>query len=150
MDCWIDGGAGAEYYEWWSGEGRSFRRFIRRLLKEVFGFFEKALADGAFLAAAELGEFLELGFLLGGQIRRNFNVDAHVQVAVAVALNVFDLFTFEPEHGAGLCAGGDTDAGLAIQRRDLDFGPERRLHEIDRHLAQEIIAIALENFMRSH
>ena len=69
---------------------------------------------------------------------------------MAVALNVFDPFTFEPEHGAGLCAGGDTDAGLAIQRRHLDFGPERRLHEIDRHLAEEIIAIALENFMRSH
>src|SRR6266404_3890185 len=150
MDCWIDGGAGAEYLEWWSGEGRSFRRFVRRSLKEVFGFFEEALADGAFLAAAELGEFLELGFLRGRQMRRNFDIDAHVQVAMTVALNVFNAFAFEPEHGARLCARRDTDAGLAIERRDLDFRPEGRLDKVDRHLAQKIIAIALENFMRSN
>jgi len=117
-------------------------------LKEVFGLFEKALADGAFLAAAELGEFLELAFLRGGQMRRNFHIDAHVQVAVAVALNVFDAFAFEPEHGARLCAGRDTDAGLAIERRDLNFRAEGRLDKVDRHLAQKVIAIALKDFMR--
>src|SRR5437667_6999191 len=147
MDCWIDGGAGAE---WWSGEVRPFRRSIRRLLKEVFGFFEKALAEGAFLAAAELGEFLELGFLRGRQMRRNFNVDAHVQVAVAVALNIFDAFALEPEHGAWLGSGGHADAGLAIERGDLDFRPERRLDEVDRHFAKKIIAISLEDFMGSN
>ena len=150
MECWIDGGAGAEWRSVGVVRSDPSADPVSGSLKEVFGFFEEALADGAFLAAAELGEFFELGFLRGGQMRRNFNVDANVQVAVAVALNVFDPFTFEPEHGAGLCAGGDTDAGLAIQRGDLDFGPEGRLDKIDRDLAQKIITIALKDFMRSH
>src|SRR4051794_290773 len=117
-------------------------------LKKIFGLFEKALADRTFLAVAEIGKFLELGFLRRRQMRRNFDIDPHVQVAVAVALNIFNAFAFKPEHGARLGARRDTDAGFAIQRRDLYFRAQGRLDEIDRHLAQKIIAVALENFMR--
>ncbi len=150
MECWIDGGAGAEWRSVGVVRSDPSADPVSGSLKEVFGFFEEALADGAFLAAAELGEFLELGFLRGRQMRRDFDVDSHVQIAVAVALNVFDAFAFEAEHGAWLCSGRDANAGLAIEGGDLDFRAERRLDEVDRHLAQEIIAIALKDFMWSH
>src|SRR5436190_18853538 len=80
----------------------------------------------------------------------HFDVDADVQITETVTLNVFDAFAFEPAHGARLSAGWDTDLRLAVQRRHSDFRAERGLDEIHRHLAQQIIAVTLKDFMRLH
>ncbi len=63
-------------------------------LEQMFGFLEKALADLAFLAVAKIGELLELGFLGRGHIGRHLDVDPHVQVPVAVTLNILNAFAF--------------------------------------------------------
>src|SRR5437762_12163872 len=42
------------------------------LLEQVPRFLEKGLAQGAFLAVTQFGEFLELGFLRGGKMRGHF------------------------------------------------------------------------------
>ena len=117
-------------------------------MEQIFCFFKKTLADWAFLSVAERGKFLELGFLLGSQACWNFDINADVEVAITIALDIFHSFGFEPEHRAGLCAGGNSDGGLAVQRGHFDFRPERRLHKAHRHFAKQIVAVALKNFMR--
>ncbi len=50
---------------------------------------------------------------------------------------------------ARLRAFGDGDAGLlAVDGRHFDVAAERRRRHRDRHLAEEIGAVALEEFMR--
>src|SRR5215831_13926061 len=83
--------------------------------KEAFGFLEKALADRTFLAIAKLGEFPELGLLGRSETGRHLHVDADMQIAVAITLDVFDTLAFQAHHRAGLCAGLDPDIRLAIQ-----------------------------------
>src|SRR6185295_1000653 len=74
-------------------------------VEEVLRLLKKALAHRAFVAVAQIGEFLELGLLLRAQMRRDFNIDAHVQITVAVALDVLYAFALEPEHRPRLRSG---------------------------------------------
>ena len=79
---------------------------------------------------------------------RHLDVDPDVQVPVTIALDVFDAFTFETEHGPGLCARGDFDGRLAIQSRNFDLRAQSGLNEINRDFAKQIVPVALENGMR--
>src|SRR5205814_5341438 len=115
--------------------------------KQILGLFKKALALGILLAAAQVGKLLELRALRRGELRWHLNINPHVQIAVPVALKVFDAFALEPEHGARLRAGGDFEQRFAVERGHFDFGSQRRLHEAHRHLAQKIVAVALEKFV---
>src|SRR5581483_5603505 len=63
-------------------------------------------------------------------------------------LNVFDALSLQPERGARLGAGRNFNVGFAGQRGDFNLGPQRRLHKADRHLANQIVAITLENLVR--
>jgi hypothetical protein len=117
------------------------------LSKELFGFFEKALSDWRFAAVTERGEFLEFGALLGGQARWDFDLYARMEVAMAVALEVFDAFAFDPKRRPGLRAGGDLNHRLAFERGYFNFRPERRLNETDGDFAVQIIAVTLKDFM---
>ena len=76
-------------------------------LEQFFGLFKKAFADGIGVFAAGFGEFLQFGLLLRGQVRRDFDLDAHVQIAAAVALEIFHALALDPEGCARLRAGGD-------------------------------------------
>src|SRR5437773_2475254 len=107
----------------------------RLLVEEVLRLFEKALAQGAFLAAAEFGEFLEFGFLGGIEMGWHLDIHPHVQITMAIALYILDALSLEPEHRAGLSARRDLDAGLAVERRYFDLGAQGGLNEADRHLA---------------
>src|SRR6516162_4763723 len=108
-----------------TAHSQTVKRRKRRapLLKKILRFVEEALAKRAFLSVAKVGEFLKLGFLRGGQVRRHFDVYANVQVAVAVALNVFNAFSFQAEHRARLCAGRNLNRSLPLQGRDVYFRP---------------------------
>jgi hypothetical protein len=117
-------------------------------LEQVFRLCEKALAQGALLAIAKIGELLELGLLRSGQVCGHFDIDAHVQIAMAVALDILNSFPFEPEQGSGLGAGWHADIGLSIQSWNVNLGPESRLDETHGDLAKQIIAVALENLVR--
>ena len=47
-----------------------------------------------------------------------------------------------------LRAGGDFDDRPALERRHFDFRAERGLDKAHRHFAEQIVAVALEYFMR--
>src|SRR5436853_6884217 len=118
------------------------------LLEEAFGLFEKALADWVDFAVTELSKFLEFGLLGGVQSRWHFHQNAHVQVAKPVALNVLDPFAFERKNRSGLCPRRNLESGFPTQGGYLNLRAKRGLHEVDRHLAKQIAALAPENFMR--
>jgi hypothetical protein len=67
----------------------------------------------------------KLGLLFRGQARRHFDLDADVQIAVAVALQVFHALAFDAEGRARLRAGGDFDRRPAVERRHFNFRAER-------------------------
>src|SRR6516164_6495905 len=78
----------------------------------------------------------------------HLNLNAHMQITIAVALKVLYPFAFDPEGSTGLCAGGNLNHRLAVQRGYLDFRAEGRLNKADRSLAEQIITVALEKFVR--
>src|SRR6516162_8399959 len=80
----------------------------------------------------------------------HFDIHAHVQVSMAVALDILDTFAFQSEHGAGLSAGRDLDAGVAVQSGHFDFRPQRGLNEADGYFAQQIFTVPLKDLMRTN
>src|ERR1019366_7428987 len=97
---------------------------------------EEALTHGAFLPVAEVGEFLKLGFLARRQVGWHLDIDADMEIAAAVALNILDAFAFQAKHRAGLGAWWNPDGGRPIQGRNRTFRADRSLHETHRHFAQ--------------
>src|SRR5258707_4741382 len=90
---------------------------------------EDTLAQRAFLPIAQTGEFLELCFLLGRQMGRHLDIDAHVQIAMAVALNVLHALALEPKHRARLSPRWNFDGSLTFQSRHWYFIAKRTLHK---------------------
>jgi len=117
-------------------------------LEQFFCFFKKTFADGVGVFAAQFSKFLQFGFLFVVQARRNFDLNAHVQIAVAIALQIFHTVAFDPKGRARLRAGGDLYRCPAIKRGHFNFRAESRLDKTDRHFAEQVVAVALENFMR--
>ena len=60
--------------------------------KKILRLLKEALADGIHVFVAGFGELLQLGFLRVSQMRWHFHVDADMQVALTVALDVLDSF----------------------------------------------------------
>ncbi len=118
-------------------------------LEQFFGFFEKALADRALLAIAQGSKFLEFGLLRRRHMRRNLDGDTDVQVPMSIALDVFNPFPPEPKHCAGLSPRRDFDRSFAVKGGHINFSAQGGLHEVDRHLAKQIVAITLEDFVRA-
>src|SRR5438477_4531726 len=116
--------------------------------KEIAGFGKKAAANRIDIFVAQPGEFLELGFLDGVQMRRYFDSNAHVQIAVSVALDIFYPLAFDAKNGAILGARRDVDPCLRVERRHIDLCAEGGLHEADRDFADQIVAFAMKNFVR--
>src|SRR5690242_7384942 len=100
-------------------------------MKQILRFLEKTLAERAFFAVAQLRELLKLRLLRRSKMRRHFDHDAHVQVAIPVALDIFDAPAFQPESRAGLCAGRNFDFRLAAERGHFNLRAESRLHKTD-------------------
>src|SRR5690349_5866387 len=89
--------------------------------EKVLRFLEEAPGLRVYVRVAQVREFLQLGALGCVQMCRDLDNYAHVQIACAVALNIFDAFALEPEYGAGLRSRGNLDVGLAGHRRHLDL-----------------------------
>jgi len=80
-------------------------------------------------------------------VNRHLDIDAHVQIAASVALDIPDAFVLQTKHRAGLGARRIL-MGSPVQRRDLDLRAEHSLHKTNRHFAEQIVAVALEDSMR--
>src|SRR4051812_49112219 len=81
-------------------------------------------------------------------MRRHLYDSADVQIAKTVALHVSHSFAFEPEQRSVLRAGWDFDLGLAGQGGDFKVGAQSGLHKANGHFAEQIISVALEDFVR--
>src|SRR5215210_395938 len=101
--------------------------------------------------AALLREVLQQVALALGQLRRDDDVDEHVEVAAGPgASDVRDALAAQPDLRARLGPCLDLDLLVAVDGRDRDPRPERRLR--DRHvgLVDELGALALELRMWRH
>ena len=120
---------------------------LLRLLEQFLCFLEEALAHGAFLAVAKLGKLMQLRLLILRKVSGHLDIDADVQIATAITLDILDAFAFQTKHCARLGARWDFDRGSPVQCWDIDFCAECCLHKAHRHFAQQIIAVALEDGM---
>ena len=77
------------------------------------------------------------------------DVDQHVQVAARAAPEMRHALAAQPDLGVGLGARLDLDLLVAVDRRDGDLRPERRLGDRDRGLVVELRPVALEARMRA-
>ena len=118
------------------------------LPEQILCLLEEAFADGIHVLVARFSELLQLGLLRLRQMCGHFHVDADVQIAVAVALKVFHALAAQAEHRIGLCASRDFDRGLVGESGHLHFCTERSLDKTHWHFAEQVISIALENFVR--
>src|SRR5215472_18466235 len=78
---------------------------------------------------------------------RYFDVDAHMEIPVAITLDVFHPFAFEAERSPWLSAGRHFDLSFAVECRHFDFRAQCRLDEAHRYLAKQVITVALKDFM---
>ena len=75
---------------------------------------------------------------------RGLDDDLDQLVAAAPAADVGHAAALEPEHVAALRPPGDVQPVGAVEGRHLDLGAEGGLREADRHLAEQVVAVALE------
>src|SRR5690606_12947576 len=101
--------------------------------------------------AGERGlELVQQLALRGGQVDRGFHHHLAVQIARGAAAHRLHALVAQAEDPAGLGLGGDADLGFAAEGRHAHRVPERRLREADRHFAVQVVAVALEDVVRTH
>ena len=105
------------------------------MAKELLRSLEESFAQRIHIGIAEFGELLEFLALRRVQMRRHFDMNADVKIARAVPFHIANPFAFEPEHGAVLGPGWDSDLGLPSKGRDLDIRAQSSIDEADGHLA---------------
>src|ERR1700691_4495325 len=89
--------------------GAAFWRQIKTVhgsLEKLFCLLEKTMRERRFVPVARRGEFLQFYFLLVVQPRRHFDLHANMQIAVAVALQIFYALALHAKRRRGLRAGG--------------------------------------------
>ena len=102
------------------------------------------------LAAEGRFELVHQIALFGGEIDRGFHHHLAVEVARRAAAHRLDALVAQAEDLAGLGLGGNADLGLASQRGYTHRIAERSLGDADRHLAMQVVAIALEDAVRAY
>src|SRR5690606_21696199 len=101
--------------------------------------------------AGERGlELVQQLALRGGQVDRGFHHHLAVQVARGAAAHRLHALVAQAEDPAGLGLGGDADLGFAAEGRHAHRVPERRLRVAERHFAVQVVAVSLEEVVRTH
>src|SRR6266567_7373655 len=121
--------------------------FSEELLDLVHpGLRARVVALGVLLA--DRLEFAQQLPLLLGQIDRSLDDDVAQQIALFPAAHAANAFAAQPEYLSRLGLGGDPDPCRTVQRRDFDVSAEGRRREADRHLAMQVVVVALEHGVR--
>src|SRR5690348_3849453 len=131
------------------------RMSTRHLRPELLdAFHEAAVAWRMLLRFLRVGEG---GFELLQQValelvepHRCFDDHGAEKVAGVAAANGLHALAAQPEFLPRLRFRRDGDAGHAAEDRDFDGCAERGLRETDRHLATQVVAMALEDRMLAH
>ena len=79
------------------------------------------------------------------ELDRRLHRDVAIQVAGVAGAHAFDAFATQTELLAGLRAFGQVNRRFTRQGGYIDFAAERRRHDADRHVAVQVVAIALKN-----
>src|SRR6266700_3072425 len=121
------------------------------LLSEEFSdLLHPRLGTGAMSFAVGLADRLELAKQLPlsvGQVYRRFDDDVAEQIAVFTAAHAANALASQAEYLSRLGLGGDSDLRRTVQRGNFDLSAERRRRETDRHLAVQVVVVALKNRM---
>ena len=95
-------------------------------------------------------QLFEQLLLLLRQLLRRVDLDRDEQVAVAAAADVGHALAAHAERRAALRACRNRERLVAVERRDLDLAAERERREVQRHLAVQVVAVALEERVLLH
>ena len=111
---------------------------------QSFWLFQKDFCRGRRpLPSQSAGEFLQLRLLFRVQVCRHFHLDADMQVAVAMALQIFNALAFDAETAGRVgCRAGILTVALPSRVGTSISAPKRGLDETDRHFAEQIVAFA--------
>ena len=98
----------------------------------------------------EFGQFAQYGFVIGRELLRHFNVDLHKQVALAAVARIRHSASAQAKHFSAGGPGGDFQFVTSVEGGDFQGRPERRLGITDRDLADQVVAIAVEEGVFGH
>ena len=102
----------------------------------------RPLSGGFDRLAALLGELAQQRRFLVVELGRHLDDELRAQVAAAAALQPGHAAAAQHELPAGLRAGGNDELLVAVERRQLDRRAERGLGDRDRHVGDEVVAVA--------
>src|SRR5438132_3887744 len=88
--------------------------------------------------------------LFRSQMHRCLDHHAAEQVAARAPAHRLHALVAQPEHAPGLSFGGNLQLHVTLERRHRDTAAERRGGEAHRHLAAQVLAVALEEGMFAH
>ena len=122
------------------------------VLEELLHAVEEAALLGRVVGAVGAAEtVLELAqqlLLILVELHRGLHHHLAQQVAGGAAAHRLDALAAQAEELAGLCLGRNLQFHPAIQGRHLQLATERGVDEVDRHLAVQVLAVALEDMVR--
>jgi len=120
------------------------------LLEKRLHLVEEAVAIGFHRHAAFLGEFHEQFFLLGGQFGGDLYFNCEQLIARSLALEARNAEAFKAQDFVRLRARRNFHHGRALQSRHFDLAAKDGGHEADRHVAEDVAALALKHRMGFH
>src|SRR5690606_11755153 len=95
-------------------------------------------------------ELLQQLALLGGEVDRGLHHHAAIQVTRCAAADRAHALATQAEHLATLGLGGNADLGFAVEGRHVDHVAQCSLGDADRHVAVQVVAVAVEDRMLAH
>src|SRR5262249_47461031 len=96
------------------------------------------------------GEILDQLALLPSQLPRRLHLHGREQVAAAASVDVGHSFAAQAQRGPGLRAFVDLHRLGSLERRHLNLAAERDGREVDRNLAEQVVAVAPEELVLLH
>src|SRR5207249_9358183 len=116
-------------------------------VKEFFRPFEKTLSKRRVFFPAQFRELLQLRALLGIEPGRHFHHCTNKKIAMLTAVHMDNAFAAKFKHLTALRARWNFQIGFAFQGRHGHLAAERRQRKCNRHLAIQIVLVALENLV---
>src|SRR4051812_24403857 len=116
--------------------------------EELLDLVQPGLRAGVVPRVVLLADRLELAQQLAlalGQADRRLHHHVAEEVAGRLAAHAFDALRLEAEGLSALRLGGHADPRRAVEGRDGDLAAERGGGEGNRHLAMQVVVIALED-----
>src|SRR5579863_8093490 len=88
--------------------------------------------------------------LLGREVHRGLNDHPAEKIAARPTAHRLHALVAQAKYASGLGLGGNLQRYIPFQRRHVDRATERRRGEAHRHLAAQVLPLALENRMLAH